>query len=1109
MKFIFYTFLAFIGALALGAVIIIANSRIQTQLFNTYAKVATADSVSVGLSSATVQNLRLKDGFSAAQINVSYSLSSLMSDVLEIDSLEIAGARIAMPKKDSAAAQTPTKTDSAAHPKPAEAVGAAKPDKTQLPWKISVKKLSADIEADGKVFKIAAKDVSIGKNLLPENWNLEISSDDAKLTSSLAPEKDSRRLKLLASLGADKLVQLSALTSPDFSSISAETRVDLTDAQLAKIAPAPLKLPKFSAAVYVKGQISDMGKNADLKLIGKTSVSGLEKFSPQLKALGECVLTAEIDASKKGESISVSKLHGVLSEGKTPLLSVDASPFAANTIEDASKAEITATIAIPARIPNAFLSGMQIRSDDICGKISARYRNDAAEISIASPVSFTRLYIDKGKEPLVENLNAFLSGSAVVGKEISADLNLQVADSKTSAINFAAKIKSANGAFNVSLKSDGHLNPIITRIHSVSAFASQNLKISLSADADFAGADFSLNNFSARLLDSSGTPVADIRTIGKIKYADGILAGSQTKLVSIDAPKFPFALLKPFAPEVDIAALSAKAEISSPAKDSYAADFDVSAKSIYYKKDGKYLVQNLNVSALGKASYANGKADVKIEKGIVGEGAGSFAVLGASARYDAANGCLEKVALEISASLPQILNQPALIKYSNLSRGTLEAKADYENKTLTVSAAVHSMTARSVDGSIDSLSANLKYSGSEASANISAKSTRGETNAKADVKFGAEISAVVDAKSIVVEDVMLLAAAFKNDSSQASELSRSAEAGKSQKIARPDISAAAQKSDTLAKKDSSAFWYQDKPFSADLKIGEVFKDGKILLKNFAAAVAAKKASLALKKFEGSVFGAKFSGTSNITFNAKRAVPYELEKSSFTMTSFEISQVFANAKNPPISGVYDISATVSGTGNNAEHLFTYIVGSGTAKSSSGGHITVLEKGSLAGTGAAVAGSVLRITGELLDNRVKELSGIGDIVSLLSDINYTSATVQISRNAKTYNLNIDTAELRTDSLIFYSAGGKIFYEVGVPFKDHKIEIPAQLFVAGSTQTLFQKIGYGKETSARYNGFYDGPQFAVSGTVSQPTNNLINVLTNTKAQIGNMINKLNIFK
>lgn len=43
----------------------------------------------------------------------------------------------------------------------------------------------------------------------------------------------------------------------------------------------------------------------------------------------------------------------------------------------------------------------------------------------------------------------------------------------------------------------------------------------------------------------------------------------------------------------------------------------------------------------------------------------------------------------------------------------------------------------------------------------------------------------------------------------------------------------------------------------------------------------------------------------------------------------------------------------------------------------------------------------------------------------------------------------------------------------------------------------------------GYFKGPEFTVSGTVSKPTNNLINVLTSTNNAVGNALDKLNIFK
>jgi hypothetical protein len=58
------------------------------------------------------------------------------------------------------------------------------------------------------------------------------------------------------------------------------------------------------------------------------------------------------------------------------------------------------------------------------------------------------------------------------------------------------------------------------------------------------------------------------------------------------------------------------------------------------------------------------------------------------------------------------------------------------------------------------------------------------------------------------------------------------------------------------------------------------------------------------------------------------------------------------------------------------------------------------------------------------------------------------------------------------------------------------------------LLEQIGYAKNKTAD-SDYYEGPTFNIEGTVSKPSNNLIDVLTSTKRVIGNALEKLNFFK
>ncbi|MBQ6533538.1 MAG: hypothetical protein IJI37_00045, partial [Opitutales bacterium] len=105
-------------------------------------------------------------------------------------------------------------------------------------------------------------------------------------------------------------------------------------------------------------------------------------------------------------------------------------------------------------------------------------------------------------------------------------------------------------------------------------------------------------------------------------------------------------------------------------------------------------------------------------------------------------------------------------------------------------------------------------------------------------------------------------------------------------------------------------------------------------------------------------------------------------------------------------------------------------------------------------------------------------------------------------------IDSAAIKTDALLFSSKNGKIYFDPGLPFSEQKLEIPVSIFVKGSAKTLFEKIGYAKGESDA-EGYYRGPSFTVEGTVSRPTNDLLDILTSATGAVKNALEKINFFK
>ena len=343
---------------------------------------------------------------------------------------------------------------------------------------------------------------------------------------------------------------------------------------------------------------------------------------------------------------------------------------------------------------------------------------------------------------------------------------------------------------------------------------------------------------------------------------------------------------------------------------------------------------------------------------------------------------------------------------------------------------------------------------------------------------------------------MILAKAFSNPNAEASQIAASGSNGK-KKIVRPreakeiGSQSTREKSDIFAPKDSKAFWNFGRKIRANAKIGEVLMDARILLSNADISLSADESLLCLKISKAALLDASLSGDAEIFFDAAAAAPYTARKISAKLENFESSKIFADEKYPLLSGLFNASISASGSGNNASHLFQYLTGSAEIKGS-GGRLLLLKPDTVAGATAGLAGTALKITGAVLDKKEGIVSGIGDIASLLSKIEYESVDLKLSRNSQTYDFNIVSAQIKTPDMLFDASNGKIVYNPDKPFGESDIDIPVNILVFDTpTQKVFASAGFAKNKSDKVKDAYEALSFKIFGTVSKPENDLMQAL------------------
>ena len=1088
--------LAFIATLLLAF-----NSSIQTNLINKIVPELSVKKVSIGLSNATLENIEYGKLAKVERIDASYSLFDVLLGEINVSSLKIKNAKVdttALPKSD-------TKEE-----KPTVSINTSK-KKFELPYALKLGSLEGNINVDSKDFKVIAKSIKAKPNLKFESGLIEIITDDATLKATADSSKELLLIKAILETGDKKPIQLSANIPHDYSEISTQVRIDTNETLIAKFIPEKFVLPKFTTALYADIKASVDFQKVSVNFIGDAKISELFKLNPTLKPINDCAFNIKVDLNKNGEKIEIKSFDANLSESGTAIANITAKPFVANTASELENAEIVTIISIPTRIIEDFVPNLKINSDNICTKLSAKKKGENYQITTLSPVSLTNATIEKSGEKLLQNANIFADIDATVGKKTDANIVLRMADSKTSQFSISSKIVYENNQANIDILGEGSLNPIISRLHSMSSVQLLGLNFSLNSKLNYGDDKISIDKFETIIKDSNGTNITNISTKSAILYdiKNTAITTASNDIISIDAQSFPIALIKPFVPELDAEKASFAITVSTKNQKDFFADITTSINSLSYKKDGKYLAQNLSVSLTAKANYNQGLATVDILKGTLANGTNLFCTLDASAEYDIKNKSLKSAKTKLTTSLPQILDQPALQKFSNIARGNADVNASYNGKDVQAKIDVHSLLTRTSPNLLDTINANISSDLKSVSATLVVKSTRGESDTQIKLDNTENLYFDFIAKSLVLEDIITLAGAFSNPNYiEENGKVKQPEKGRSQRIIKPNLATLQPKDDSIAKPDKKAFWDIDKNISINAKIEKLFSKGSLILEKFNTGLTATSNNLNLSKFNGILMSANLSGSALLTFDSTKKTPYELKTTSFRCEDFDASKIFADKENPMLTGIFDANLKLNGSGYNAEHLLKYLCGEAEITSDKSGVIRLLDKNSLTGRTTNLAGNIFKLTGKLLNNKVKELSGIGDLITLFSKIDYKTAQIKLSRNSTDYNYNFDLIELKTDSLILSSESGKIFFDpYAQSFGEQKMNIPIVIYALGSSKTLLEQIGYAKKQNK--NGYYEGPTFLIGGTVSKPSTNLLEIITSTKNAVGNVLEKINFFK
>lgn len=1142
--------LALVAALVvilIAAYFVLTSSGFQTSLVNKYLKDAFPGSevelVKITPSNLRIENLKIKNiapgkDFSADSLDSEISLVSLLSKQIRITNPSLKNAVLKFNKLPDYAGQNSEQSLTASKSSNeiskaklnsnATTSGADKPaqEAVELPdFNIIVKNLNAELlvilEDGSKVDSKLKVDTFRTKNLI-KTYALDASlscdfdivgkaKDSLVLKATLAP--DGNRLSLKSSLekGDKKLLKLDAKLDSEYSNIDGKVQLTADSRDFENILK---NTPFFDANILCDIRASSDLKDAGLSGSFKLNAKNLDILSETLKPINEVSLSGEVAVNKRNDELSVANAQVLASVNGSQVLHLkNAKAFKLSTkdISEVPDGELLTLdiLNINDSLINPFLNGVSFRSSKISTQILLTKSGDKFEIKTSKPFSILRASVSSKDSEFVRDLNLTLSARASIDeKSASADLNLNLKP-ESAKEGLSAELKLSQFLFaemsaKASLELKGQMAAFMPSDFNKGEIPELDALIEISANKKL----LEISQAKVNLLSKNNAKIFELGASDKI-----LIDISEKKLLSENlqiraiADKFPFEIIKPYANGADADHLNIDLTAKIANKDSATASAKISLVNLSFKNADELLVSNLETSALIEAKLEGNKIALELKDlELKGQNV-PFAKLAATAEADLqSKEILKSASAKISATLPALLRQPALEKFNNLSSGMAEVEAQYKPELAELNLTLHNIAPRFYDQTLAKLELNTKVkldnnTPKVIDSTLKTGGTSGATDADLNVKLSEVIDLALNAREICVDEFITLAKAFTKSDNQPQKTVLEGENPDAKKeIYRPK---AVRESSTVVAStpsytpDKKAMWDFSKSVNLTCDIGKILLSGKELVNSLKFNFALSPSELKLSKLTALVYGANIAANSNLSFAENSG--YTLSDTTLDMSGLEVGQFLKPNESGDriLVGKFDAKANAKAQSKNLQTLAKNIQAE-VQLSSDYGTLTLLDKNSISGIGTNIGSVALKATGNILGNKVKGLSGAGELLSLLQTLEYKKINLSAKRG-EDLNIELSDCTIETDDFLI-KAKGKLSYDESIEFMQSQIYVPVNIYAKqGNVAELLKSCGFVDEKET-IKGYSNGPSFKVYGKLSSPQNDLREViLESVKGSLG----------
>ncbi len=572
-------------------------------------------------------------------------------------------------------------------------------------------------------------------------------------------------------------------------------------------------------------------------------------------------------------------------------------------------------------------------------------------------------------------------------------------------------------------------------------------------------------------------------------------------LVRLSLNALPLSLVDPWLPGIKLSGqpVSAQVLVSGESGGVYRITLPkgLNLSDLSVVKDGEPMLDALSIAAQPTIVYRSDEVTVDLpglklsQRGVPLAQGQAHIVADPSGKEPEAT-----VKAELSGDLAQVLKQPALARFNNVAAGSFQASADvdYEDGEgeFTLKAALSNLLVRQPMKQVSQMT--LEATGTlskpntlEVSAPLVIKTSEGNSDLSLKAKLTKpadvqQFDVTVTGDQLDLDGVQLLAAAFKNPSATppapaqtGAPSTRPAPAGSP---SRPAPTTGPRPAPAGPQADTVPFW-NGFAGQASAKIGKIYmKQYRLDDSTFKLVLTQDK--LTVDPLAATFAGAPLKADTVITFTPG-ASPYDM-KSTLKFSQFDVGKFLVQEKPgtaPPLSGMFDVSGTATGTGPTMDALMQKIQGKFNLEGKNGS-LRVLAAAGQEGLGN-LAGVGLGLASMFQKNQRTGVQTAQRLIQTLQEIQYDRFAIVADRGQ---NLDINLSELAMSGPeIRMNGTGKVTYAAGTPLPEQALSGQVQLSAKGDAARLFSDLRMLSSSTPDADGFYPALSFPLKGTLSKP--------------------------